>query len=48
MYLYELGTRPWEAKTPEERERIERYEAILELIVAGELARKAHQRLVRK
>jgi hypothetical protein len=40
MYLFELGTRPWEVKesTPEEtaikRVRIERYEAICYAVVA--------------
>jgi len=34
MYLYQLGTRPWEAKTEEEKKRIEAYERWCKAAVA--------------
>lgn len=37
MYLYELGTRPWEANTEEERKRIQEYEAFCKMTVAQNL-----------
>ena len=43
MHLYELGTRPWEAKDEEERRRIEIYEVFCKATVAANLVRDAQQ-----
>lgn len=47
MYLFELGTRPHEAKTEEERKRIEKYEAIVRAVMHRTEAAEAERELRR-